>query len=42
MSVEKIIKELEKKIDEIIDARLTDIFELVENHLKKIKIHWAF
>lgn len=26
-----------KKIDEIIDARLGDIFELVENHLKKIK-----
>lgn len=26
-----------KKIDEIIDARLIDIFELVENHLKKIK-----
>ncbi len=26
-----------KKIDEIIEARLTDIFELVENHLKKIK-----
>jgi len=26
-----------KKIDEIIEARLTDIFELVENHLKRIK-----
>lgn len=26
-----------KKFDEIIDARLSDIFELVENHLKKIK-----
>jgi cell division protein FtsA len=26
-----------KKVDEIIDARLSDIFELVENHLKKIK-----
>lgn len=26
-----------KKLDEIIDARLGDIFELVENHLKKIK-----
>ena len=26
-----------KKIDEIIDARLSDIFELIENHLKKIK-----
>lgn len=26
-----------KKLDEIIDARLTDIFELVENHLKRIK-----
>lgn len=26
-----------KRIDEIIDARLGDIFELVENHLKKIK-----
>jgi len=26
-----------KKIDEIIDARLIDIFELVENNLKKIK-----
>jgi cell division protein FtsA len=25
-----------KKLDEIIDARLTDIFELIENHLKKI------
>jgi len=26
-----------KKLDEIIDARLSDIFELIENHLKKIK-----
>ena len=26
-----------KKLDEIIEARLSDIFELVENHLKKIK-----
>ncbi|MCC6323417.1 cell division protein FtsA [Candidatus Nomurabacteria bacterium] len=26
-----------KRLDEIIDARLGDIFELVENHLKKIK-----
>jgi cell division protein FtsA len=26
-----------KKIDEIIEARLSDIFELVENHLKKIR-----
>lgn len=26
-----------KKIDEIIEARLGDIFELIENHLKKIK-----
>ena len=26
-----------KKLDEIIAARLTDIFELIENHLKKIK-----
>ena len=26
-----------KKIDEIIEARLSDIFELVNNHLKKIK-----
>ncbi len=26
-----------KKVDEIIDARLGDIFELVENHLRKIK-----
>ncbi len=26
-----------KKIDEIIEARLADIFELVQNHLKKIK-----
>lgn len=26
-----------KKIDEIIEARLSDVFELVENHLKKIK-----
>lgn len=25
-----------KKLDEIISARLTDIFELIENHLKKI------
>jgi cell division protein FtsA len=26
-----------KKLEEIIDARLSDIFELIENHLKKIK-----
>ncbi len=26
-----------KKLDEIIDARLSDIFELIDNHLKKIK-----
>ena len=26
-----------KKLDEIVAARLTDIFELVDNHLKKIK-----
>lgn len=26
-----------RKIDEIIEARLSDIFELIENHLKKIK-----
>ena len=26
-----------KKLDEIIDARLSDIFELIEKHLKKIK-----
>ena len=26
-----------KKLSEIIDARLSDIFELIENHLKKIK-----
>lgn len=26
-----------KKVDEIINARLEDIFELIENHLKKIK-----
>ncbi len=26
-----------KRVDEIIDARLGDIFELVENHLKRIK-----
>ncbi len=26
-----------KKLDEIIEARLDDIFELIENHLKKIK-----
>ncbi len=26
-----------KKVEEIIDARLSDIFELIENHLKKIK-----
>lgn len=25
-----------KKLDEIIDARLSDIFEIIENHLKKI------
>lgn len=31
---EKISK---KKLDEIIEARLTDIFELIQNHLKKIK-----
>jgi len=28
---------LKKKLDEIIEARLSDIFELIENHLKKIK-----
>lgn len=27
----------EKKLQEIIEARMSDIFELVENHLKKIK-----
>ncbi len=27
----------EKKLDEIIEARLSDIFELIDNHLKKIK-----
>jgi cell division protein FtsA len=27
---------LKKKLDEIIEARLSDMFELVENHLKKI------
>jgi cell division protein FtsA len=27
----------QKKLDEIIEARLFDIFELIENHLKKIK-----
>lgn len=26
-----------KKLDEIIEARLSDIFELIENHLKKMK-----
>ena len=26
-----------RKLDEIIDARLSDIFELIENYLKKIK-----
>ena len=26
-----------KKLDEFIEARLSDIFELIENHLKKIK-----
>lgn len=26
-----------KKLDEIIEARLSDIFELIENHLKRIK-----
>ncbi len=30
-------KHPKKKVDEIIDARLSDIFELIENHLKKIK-----
>ena len=30
-------KNLKKKLDEIIEARLSDIFELIENHLKKIK-----
>lgn len=29
-------KQLKKKVDEIIEARLFDIFELVETHLKKI------
>ncbi len=37
----KIIGEVEKssrkKLSEIIEARLTDVFELIENHLKKIK-----
>lgn len=28
-----------KRLDEIVEARLTDIFELVENHLKKIGKH---
>lgn len=27
----------QKKLDEIIEARMSDVFELVENHLKKIK-----
>ena len=27
----------ERKLNEIIDARLSDIFELIENHLRKIK-----
>jgi cell division protein FtsA len=27
----------QKKLDEIIEARLSDIFEVIENHLKKIK-----
>lgn len=27
----------QKKIDEIIEARLNDIFELIENHLKKLR-----
>ncbi|MFA7285242.1 MAG: cell division protein FtsA [Candidatus Paceibacterota bacterium] len=26
-----------KKVDEIVEARLSDVFELIENHLKKIK-----
>jgi len=26
-----------KKIEEVVEARLTDMFELIENHLKKIK-----
>jgi len=26
-----------RKLEEIIEARLTDIFELIESHLKKIK-----
>jgi cell division ATPase FtsA len=28
---------MKRKLDEIIEARLSDIFELIENHLKKIK-----
>jgi cell division protein FtsA len=31
------IEHSKKKLDEIISARLSDIFELIENHLKKIK-----
>ncbi|MFH1608782.1 MAG: cell division protein FtsA [Patescibacteria group bacterium] len=30
-------KSIKKKLDEMIEARLSDIFELIENHLKKIK-----
>lgn len=31
------VEHSKKKLDEIIEARLSDIFEYVENHLKKIK-----
>ncbi len=31
------VKFSDKKLEEIVEARLSDIFELIENHLKKIK-----
>ena len=31
-----------RKLDEIVEARLSDIFELIENHLKKIKRNKIF
>ena len=34
-NIEEIVSK--KKLDEIVEARLSDIFELIENHLKKIK-----
>lgn len=38
LKIGTIIEEMpKKKLEEIIEARLSDIFELIENHLKKIK-----